>query len=91
MDNTEPMFTEQELHQYTGERNKRMYIAYQGIVYDVTNCPKWRRGMHENMHWPGQDLTQEIGDAPHTASVFQHPCVKRVGVLKGWQDDKMKV
>lgn len=78
----EPAFTEQQLRQYSGERGKRMYIAHAGIVYDVTDCPKWQRGIHENLHWPGQDLTGEIADAPHTASVFDHPCARRVGVLK---------
>jgi predicted heme/steroid binding protein len=74
-------FTEQQLRRYTGERGYPMYIAYAGVVYDVTHCPKWRRGMHENQHWPGQDLTSELPDAPHTASVFAHPCVKSVGRL----------
>ena len=37
-------FTEQQLRYYTGERGYRMYIAYAGVVYDVTDCPKWRRG-----------------------------------------------
>ena len=74
-------FTEQQLRYYTGERGYRMYIAYAGIVYDVTDCPKWRRGLHENQHWPGQDLTAEMADAPHTATVFDHPCAKRVGRL----------
>lgn len=78
---TEPTFTEQQLRRYTGERGSRIYVAYAGVVYDVTNCPKWRRGIHENQHWPGQDLTAELADAPHTASVFAHPCVKRVGRL----------
>ncbi len=77
----ETEFTEQQLRRYTGERGTRMYIAYAGRVYDVTDCPKWRRGIHENQHWPGQDLTAELGDAPHTASVFDHPCVKVVGKL----------
>ncbi|CAN5799269.1 hypothetical protein BH10CHL1_BH10CHL1_42340 [soil metagenome] len=74
-------FTEQQLRYYTGERGYRMYIAYAGVVYDVTDCPKWRRGIHENQHWPGQDLTAEMSDAPHTATVFEHPCAKRVGRL----------
>ena len=53
-----------------------MYVAFEGVVYDVTDCPKWRRGIHENQHWPGQDLTAELAAAPHTASVFTHPCCK---------------
>jgi predicted heme/steroid binding protein len=74
-------FSEQELRAYLGERGKPMYVAHAGVVYDVTRCPKWRRGIHENQHWPGQDLTAEMDDAPHTADVFLHPCVKRVGRL----------
>jgi predicted heme/steroid binding protein len=58
-----------------------MYVAHAGIVYDVTDCPKWRRGLHENLHWPGQDLTAEMANAPHAAGVFAHPCVKQVGRL----------
>lgn len=77
----EPEFTEQQLRVYTGERGHPMYIAYAGVVYDVTRCPKWRLGLHERLHWPGQDLTAELGDAPHSAGVFEHPCVKRVGRL----------
>ena len=79
---TEREFTERQLRSYIGERGYRMYVAYQGVVYDVTDCPKWRRGLHEQVHWPGQDLTQEMADAPHTESVFQHPCCQRVGILK---------
>lgn len=79
----ERILSERELRAYTGERGTPMYVAYAGVVYDVTRCPKWRRGLHENVHWPGQDLTAELGDAPHTADVFAHPCVKRVGRLVG--------
>ncbi len=78
----ETVFTEQQLRRYTGERGSRMYIAYRGIVYDVTDCPKWRRGLHENQHWPGQDLTTELAEAPHTDNVFVHPCCRRVGILR---------
>jgi predicted heme/steroid binding protein len=77
----EQFITEQQLRVHTGERGRPIYVAYQGVVYDVTNCPKWRMGLHENLHWPGQDLTAELADAPHSASVFNHPCVKRIGIL----------
>ena len=77
----ERVFTEPQLRLYIGERGYPMYVAYAGVVYDVTRCPKWLRGLHENLHWPGQDLTAELGDAPHTADVFNHPCVQRVGRL----------
>ncbi len=74
-------FTERELRRYNGDRNSPKYVAYAGVVYDVTDCPKWRREMHEDLHFPGQDLTSELPDAPHGAEVFTRPCVRRVGWL----------
>ena len=70
-----------ELRRNTGERGTRMYIAMNGLVYDVTDCPKWRTGLHENLHFAGQDLTDEFPDAPHLEEVFRHPCVQLVGRL----------
>lgn len=77
----ELILTEQQLRQFSGERGSPMYVAYKGIVYDVTDCPKWRRGIHENLHWPGQDLTGEMNEAPHDEHVFLHPCARKVGKL----------
>ena len=56
--------SEPELRHNTGERGTRKWIAYDGIVYDVTDCLKWRLDMHERLHFPGQDLTSELPDAP---------------------------
>jgi predicted heme/steroid binding protein len=72
-----------ELRRNSGERGSRKYIAYLGLVYDVTDCSKWRPDTHEQLHFPGQDLTTELLGAPHKQEVFQHPCVKVVGRLKG--------
>jgi predicted heme/steroid binding protein len=74
--------TDTELKRSTGERGTRKYIAYQGVVYDVTDCPKWRTDLHEQMHFPGQDLTSELPDAPHAEEVFSRPCVKVIGKLQ---------
>jgi len=73
--------TQMELKRSTGERGTRKLIAYGGIVYDVTDCPKWRTDLHEQLHFPGQDLTDELPDAPHKADVFSRPCVKIIGRL----------
>jgi predicted heme/steroid binding protein len=78
----ERLFTESELRLYNGDDRPQIYFAYQGIVYDVTECPRWRQGMHERLHFPGQDLSGEISEAPHTEDVFSRPCVKIVGKLK---------
>ncbi|MCS6992454.1 MAG: hypothetical protein N2117_01615 [Anaerolineales bacterium] len=75
------LVTLQELRRNDGERGARKWIAYAGVVYDVTDCPRWRRELHENLHFPGQDLTGELADAPHDESVFRNPCVILVGRL----------
>ena len=71
-----------ELKRSTGEHGTRKFIAHKGIVYDVTDCPKWRMEMHENLHFPGQDLTSELEEAPHEADVFSRPCVIVIGKLE---------
>ena len=70
-----------ELLQNNGDRGTPKWIAYEGVVYDVTDCPKWRLDMHEHLHFPGQDLSTELPDAPHKEDVFSRPCVKVVGRL----------
>lgn len=70
-----------ELKRNSGERGSRKFIAYKGVVYDVTDCPKWRLDMHEFLHFPGQDLTSELPDAPHMEEVFKHDCVIVIGRL----------
>jgi len=77
------IFSELELRLYNGEDNERMYVAYKGIVYDITDCPKWRSGLHELIHFPGQDLSSELDqDAPHAGGIFSHPCITIVGHLQ---------
>ena len=77
----ERLFSLLELQRYDGERGP-MYIAFNGDVYDVSDCPHWRSGLHEGQHFPGQDLTGEMVGAPHQIEVFARPCIIRVGRLK---------
>jgi predicted heme/steroid binding protein len=76
----ERVFTARDLLRYDGD-DGQIYIAYQGVVYDVSDCPRWRTGMHERLHFPGQDLSGEILNAPHGEDVFSRQCVRRVGKL----------
>jgi predicted heme/steroid binding protein len=71
-----------ELHRNTGERGTRLWIALRGLVYDVTDCPKWRSGLHEGLHFAGQDLTDEFSEAPHAEEVFKHGCAILIGRLQ---------
>jgi len=68
-----------QLLRHNGDGGSEKWIAYDGIVYDVSECPNWRTEMHRDLHFPGQDLSGEINDAPHKEDVFTRPCVKIVG------------
>jgi predicted heme/steroid binding protein len=74
-------FTERELQQYDGRRGKPVYIAYDGIVYDVSAAALWRTGQHQDLHFSGVDLTRSLRKAPHGAEVFSRPGVKAIGRL----------
>ena len=81
MRNKSVEYTVAELRTFDGTQNRRKFVAYNGFIYDVTDCPKWRSEMHEEQHFPAQDLTGELIDAPHNKEVFDYPCVKKVGRL----------
>jgi predicted heme/steroid binding protein len=70
-----------ELRAHNGDGGSRLWVAQAGMVYDVTDFPKWRTGMHEQIHFPGLDLSSELPEAPHGQEVFDRPCVKIVGRL----------
>jgi len=71
-----------ELRRNNGDMGARKFVAYAGVVYDVTDCPRWRLELHERLHFPGQDLTSELAEAPHKVDVFSRPCVRAVGRLQ---------
>ena len=81
----ERVFTERELQQFDGTRGKPAYIAYEGAVYDVSASSLWRGGLHQDLHYAGTDLSRTLRKAPHTAEVFSHATVKRVGRLNNAQ------
>lgn len=64
------LYTRSQLALRNGQDKPEVWIAYKGIIYDVSQSRLWRAGKHYE-HWAGQDLTHELPDAPHTESVFQ--------------------
>lgn len=58
-------FTAESLSMYDGKDGNRAYIAIEGIVYDVTDNPMWSKGLHQGRFQAGQDLTEEMKNAPH--------------------------
>ena len=72
-------YTLEELAGYNG-KNGKIYIAYQGQVYDVTDSSLWEGGNHQGLHDAGQDLTAAKDEAPHGPETFKANPV--VGTLK---------
>lgn len=70
--------TRSQLALRNGTEKKEIWIAYKGVVYDVTHSKLWKEGKHYE-HWAGQDLTDELPDAPHDTRVFER--LKIVGKL----------
>ncbi|WP_411273679.1 cytochrome b5 domain-containing protein [Daejeonella sp.] len=65
-----PKYTRQYLALRNGQDKPDIWIAYKGLIYDVTESRLWKNGKHYE-HWAGQDLTDELKDAPHTVAVFE--------------------
>ena len=73
------VITKAQLALRNGQDKPEVWFAYKGCVYDVTQSRLWRSGKHYE-HWAGQDLTDELKDAPHTEKVFERFTV--IGRLK---------
>ena len=73
-----PLYTRAQLALRNGQDRDEIWVAYQGIIYELTGSRLWRNGKHYE-HWAGQDLTDELPDAPHTEQVFEK--FKAVGRL----------
>lgn len=65
-----PTYTRGQLALRNGQDRDEIWVAYLGVIYDVTQSRLWRNGKHYE-HWAGQDLTEELPDAPHTEKVFE--------------------
>ena len=64
-----PVYTRSQLSLHNGQDKPEIWIAYKGLVFDVSSSRLWRKGQHYE-HWAGQDLTDELEDAPHNEFVF---------------------
>jgi predicted heme/steroid binding protein/mannose-6-phosphate isomerase-like protein (cupin superfamily) len=73
-------FTLSELAQFDGTMGKPAYVAVNGIVYDVSNNPKWSGAAHFGLT-AGKDLSSQFESCHGVASKLAK--LPRVGVLKG--------
>ena len=72
------IYTLNQLALRNGQDREEIWIAYRGMIYDVTDSRLWRNGRHYE-HWAGQDLTEELSDAPHSGQLLEK--FKKVGKL----------
>ncbi|MCQ1535215.1 cytochrome B5 [Methanosarcina sp. KYL-1] len=74
-------YTAEELAAYNGKDGTKMYVAYKGKVYDISDSYLWEDGAHQGLHDAGQDLSEVMDDeAPHGPEVFENYPI--VGTLK---------
>ncbi len=74
-------FTKTQLAEYDGRDGRPAFIAYKGVVYDVSDSFLWKGGRHQVLHDAGRDLTLELDDAPHGEDLLER--VPVVGTLIG--------
>jgi len=74
-----PSYTKSQLALRNGQDKPEIWVAFEGRIYDVSASKLWRKGKHYE-HWAGQDLTDELKDAPHSRQVFEKFSV--IGLLK---------
>jgi len=58
-------FTLESLASYDGKEGRPAYFAFEGKVYDATQSPIWKQGIHMGRHNAGADLTESLKLAPH--------------------------
>lgn len=70
MERTLPYYTKNQLALRNGQDKPEIWVAFNGMIYEVTTSRLWRNGKHYE-HWAGQDLTEELALAPHSEKVFE--------------------
>ncbi len=63
-------YTRSQLALRNGQDRPEIWVAYRGFIYDMSHSKLWKNGKHYE-HWAGQDLTEELADAPHSEKVFE--------------------
>ena len=66
------VFDAGELARGDAKEGRPCYVAYQGLVYDLTgSVASWTDGEHYLEHEAGMDLTESMANAPHGPEVLE--------------------
>lgn len=81
------VFTAEELKKYNGKDGMPVYVAADGIVYDLSKSKYWKTGAHMKLHDSGADLSKALHEqAPKSihkdGKILQK--MPKVGVLEGY-------
>ncbi len=80
MQNNElPKYKLWQLALRNGQDKPEIWCGYRGLIYDLSISRLWKNGQHYE-HWAGQDLTDELPDAPHSERVFERFAI--IGLLE---------
>ena len=75
--------TIEELANFDGEEGRPAYLAYKGIIYDVSQSKLWGNGNHMTRHQAGVDLTDILSQAPHDEDkILSMPEVGQLSIQK---------
>lgn len=74
------VYDKTSLSEFNGKDGQPAYIAIEGIVYDVSDNPMWMNGIHQGRFEAGQDLTEEMKNAPHGFSKLSQ--LNEVGIYE---------
>jgi predicted heme/steroid binding protein len=64
------VYSKDQLAQRNGLAGNSCWIAYKGIIHDVSSSELFHNGKHFRLH-AGQDLTSDMPDAPHMDDVLE--------------------
>lgn len=67
---TQKTFTLSQLAAYNGKNGAKAYVAYDGIVYDVSSIGAWDTGTHQGIK-AGTDITSAFSNSPHSVSLVK--------------------
>ena len=62
--------TRKQLARFDGKNGRPAYTAFEGKVYDVTGSNLWLQGRHSDRHSAGENLSEQMINAPHDESVL---------------------
>ena len=78
LENEVVYMTLDELSAFDGKDGANAYIAYNGVIYDVTNNPNWPNGVHRGYINAGQDVTalfQTAGSTHNDSNITNLPII----------------